>query len=139
MAKTKAKGVLVKMALTATPTTNYAQNAEVSFSQGDRTLVDVTTLDSVTTKEYLDSGLRDTCELDITSEYDPADTIHELARAAHAAGTLVFVTLVLPDAGAAQWAMSGIILSFGVPTLQSNGSLKNTIRFKATGVDTFAA
>jgi hypothetical protein len=81
--------------------------------------------------------LRDSCSLDITIEYDPANTGHEAVRAAHAAGTLYYFTLVLPDAGTAQWALSGYITSFNIPTMSVNGSLKATIGFKAITADTF--
>lgn len=139
MAKFKAKGVVIKAALTATPTTLLTQEADVSFNIGDRSLIDVTTHDSTTTKDYIDSGLKETAELDITCEYDPAGTIHELIRAAHAAGTLVFLTLVLPDTGNAQWAMSGTVLSFNVPGLGTGSSLKMQFKFKAHGAETFSA
>lgn len=139
MAKSKAKGVVIKAALTATPTTLLSQEAEVGFNQGDRTLLDVTTHDSSVTKDYLDSGLRETAECEITCEYDPANTIHELIRAAAAAGTLVYLTMVLPDAGNAQWALSGIVLGFSLPPMTPGSSLKMSFKFKAIGADTFAA
>jgi hypothetical protein len=139
MAKFKAKGVVVKAALTATPTTTVDQAAEVSFGGGDRTLIDTTTHDSTTTKDYIDSGLRDTAEIDVTGEYDPANAVHEILRAAQAAGTLVYVTLVLPDTGAATIVMSGIVISFNVPSMTPGGSLKYSFRFKATTADTFTA
>lgn len=139
MAKFKAKGVIVKAALTATPTTLVDQAAEVGFTLGDRTLLDVSTHDSVKTKDYIDSGLRETVELDITVEHDPANAVHEIIRAAADAGTLVYLTLILPDTGAAQWAMSGFITSFNIPNLGVAGSLKMNFKFKAAGADTFAA
>lgn len=139
MAKHKAKGVIIKAALTATPTTLLSQEAEVSFNLGDRSLLDVTTHDSVTTKEYIDSGLRDTAELDVTCEYDPAGAVHEIVRAAQAAGTLVYMTLILPDTGAATFVMSGFVTSFNVPGLGTNTSLKMQFKFKAAGVETFTA
>lgn len=139
MAKFKAKGVIVKAALTATPTTTVDQQAEVTFNMGERTLIDVTTHDSTTTKDYIDSGLRDTAELEINCEYDPANAVHEIIRAAQAAGTLVYMTLVLPDTGAATWVMSGYILAFNVPGLGTDNSLRMNFKFKAAGADTFTA
>jgi hypothetical protein len=139
MAKFKAKGVVVKAAITATPTTTVSQSAEVSFNTGDRQLVDVTTHDSTTVKDYIDSGLRESAELDMTCEYDPADTVHEIVRAAHDVGTLLYVTLILPDAGNATWVMSGIVTSFNIPSLAPGGSLKMNIKFKATSLDVFTA
>lgn len=137
MAKFKAKGVVIKAALTAAPTTVLAQMAEIAFDIGQRSLLDVTTHDSVTTKEYIDSGLRDTAELEVSSVYDPADAIHELIRAAAAAGTLVYMTLILPDTGNAQWAMSGFVTQFTVPNLGTNVDMKMNFKFKAAGPDTY--
>lgn len=139
MAKFKAKGVVIKAALTATPTTLLSQEADVSFNVGDRSLIDVTTHDSVTTKDYIDSGLKDTAEIDVTCEWDPAGAVHEIIRAAHAVGTLVYLTLVLPDNGAATYAMSGTVLSFNVPGLGTGSSLKMQFKFKAHSVETFTA
>ena len=139
MAKFKAKGVIVKAALTATPTTTVDQAAEVSFNTGDRQMIDVTTHDSTTVKDYIDSGLRESAELEITCEYDPANAIHEIIRAAHDVGTLVYVTLVLPDAGAATWVMSGIFTGFNIPAMAPGGSLKMNLKFKATSLDVFTA
>lgn len=139
MAKFKAKGVIIKAALTSTPTTTVDQAADVSFNVGDRSLIDVTTHDSTTTKDYIDSGVRETAELDITCEYDPANAVHEIIRAAHGVGTLLYVTLILPDTGAAQWVMSGIVTSFNVPSASAGNSLKMQWKFKATSLDVFTA
>lgn len=139
MAKTKAKGVIVKMATTSTPTTTLDQMAEVTFNSGSRSLIDTTTHDSATTMDYVDSGLRDTVELDISGEYDPANAVHEIARAAHDAGTLVYVTLILPDAGAATYVTSGYVTEWSVPAMTPRGSLKYSLKYKCAGVDTFTA
>jgi len=139
MAKTKAKGVTVKYGTAASPTDVLAQMAEVSFDQGARSPIDVTTHDSTTTKEYIDPGLRETASCEITVEYDPANAGHEAFRAAQSAGTLFYVTLVLPDAGAAQFAMSGYVTDCSLPTMTPSGSLKCTYSFKAASADTFTA
>lgn len=139
MAKFKAKGVIVKAALTATPTTVVSQMADVSFDLGSRTLIDTTTHDSSVTKDYIDGGLRDTASLDISCLYDPADAVHEIIRAAHAAGTLVYVTLVLPDTGAATFVTSGFIQDFSVPGIGTSAELKMNFKFKAAGAETFTA
>lgn len=139
MSKFKSKGVIVKAALTATPTTVVSQMADVSFDLGARALVETTTHDSSVTKDYTDSGLRDTVELDISCEYDPADAIHEIIRAAQAAGTLVYMSIVLPDTGAATWSMSGYITTFAIPSMGTGGSLKMNFKFKAAGSDSYTA
>jgi len=137
MAKYKAKGVIVKAGLSASPTAVASQMAEVSFNLGDRSLIDVTTHDTTNVKDYIDSGLRETPELDLTHVYDPDDAVHEIIRAAHAAGTLLYVTLILPNAGAAQWVLSGIVTSFNIPSAAPGGSLQMSWKFKATSVDSY--
>lgn len=135
--KYSAKGVLIKHGLTAAPATNLAQVKSVGISVGDVSLVDVTTHDSATTKDYVHPLLRDTASFDITLEWDPADVGHEAVRAAHAAGTLYYFTAVMPDADAAQWALSGYITSFSPPTLTPEGALEVTLKYKAKTVDTY--
>lgn len=140
MAKYPAKGVIVKYAATATPTTEVTNKAEVGFEDGERELIPSTTHENTTVKTYLDSGLRDTFAVMLRLLLDPADTIHELMRNHHSAGTLGYLTLVLPDTGAAQWAMSGNITQFSVPTLNpETGRLEADFTFKAVTVDTFTA
>jgi len=137
MAKISAKGAIIKHATTATPTVDLTQVRSISFNQGDREQIDTTTHDSTTTKEHVDSKLRETPTLEVTIIYDPAVAGHEAIRAAHAAGTLYYITLVLPDAGAAQWAMSGYITSFNIPAMTTNAALEATFSFKANVAETF--
>jgi len=139
MAKYSAKGVIVKYAATATPTTEITQKAEVSFEDGDRTLIDTTTHETTTARSYSDSGLRDTFAVGLRLLLDPADTIHELIRSHHNAGTIGYLTLVLPDAGAAQWAGSGIWTSFNIEGMTADGMLAARGRFKFTSVESFTA
>lgn len=135
--KYPAKGTQVKHGASAAPTTVLGQLKSANISPGMRTLIESTTHDNTVTKSYVDSGLRDTPDLDMTVVLDPADTGHEAVRAAHAAGTPYFFTLILPDVGAAQWALSGIILEVSVPALTPQGLLEMTIKFKATSADTY--
>lgn len=137
MPKLSAKGMIIKHGTSATPTDALAQVKTIGFKQGDRELLDVTTHDSATTKDYIDSGLRDTPEISLQITYDPANAGHEAVRAAEAAGTTYYLTLVLPDAGAAQWALTGKVLSFDIPDRSPGDPLEATIRYKATSVDTF--
>lgn len=139
MAKISAKGSVIKHGATATPTDTLAAVRSISFNQGDREQIDTTTHDSETTKEYVDSKLRETPSLEFTLVYDPANTGHEAIRAAHAAGTLYYLTLVLPDAGSAQWAMSGYITGFSLPSLATNAALEATVFFKALAAESFTA
>lgn len=136
--KFTAKGAIAKYAATATPTTTIDNLLEVSITIGDRGMINATTHGSTTTKDYLAEPLRDTNEVSGKICYDPADTIHELMRNHQNAGTKGYLTIVLPDTGAAQWAMSGYITRFSVPTLNpETGKLEADFTFKADTVDAF--
>lgn len=137
MAKISAKGMIVKHGTSATPTDVLANVRSVGFNQGARDQIDVTTHDSSVTMEHVDSGLRETPEIELTIIYDPANVGHEAIRAAHAAGTLYYLTVVLPDAGAAQWAASGHVTQFSIPSRGPKDALEANITFKAKVAETF--
>lgn len=135
--KISAKGTVIKHGSTASPTDVLEGVRSVSLNQGAREMLDATTHDSTTTKEYVDSGLRETPELEVEITLDPTNTGHNAIRGAHAAGTLYYITLVLPDSGVAQWALTGYVTDFRVPNLATNAVLSATFTFKARSVDTF--
>jgi hypothetical protein len=137
--KYTSKNSILKYAATATPTTTVDNLVEVSITIAEREMIDATSHSSATTKDYLAAPLRDTNEVSGKIIYDPADTIHELMRNHAAAGTKGYATLVLPDAGAAQWAMAGYLTRFSVPTLNAEGKLEVDFTFKADGPDSFTA
>lgn len=130
-------GVQIKHGTSATPTAVLGGLVSVSPKFGDRTLIDVTAHDATTTKAFIDSGLRDTVEFDGEILYDPADAGHEALRAAQAAGTVYYVTLIFPDAGAAQWVAVGYVTKFDVPSLGTTDAIKANFTFKAKSADTF--
>jgi hypothetical protein len=135
--KYAAKGVVVKSGAAATPTTVLASVKSVMISVGDVSLVDVTTHDSTTTKDFVHPKLRDTLSADLTLVWDPAEATHEAIRAAHAAGTLWYLTFILPDAGAATYEASGYLIGFSIPALTPEGDLEVTLKFKAKSVETY--
>lgn len=138
MAKYKAKGVVIKYGDSASPTTTIPQLAEVDINLGERELIEVTTHDSATSKEYIDTGLVDTPEINVRVVLDPADVAHEWLRAKHLSGGIGYLTFVLPDAGSAQWACSGFVRSASIqPGLK--GSLDATFVFKCNVYPTFTA
>lgn len=137
MSKFSAKGWIAKVALTATPTNALGQMKTIGLNHGARKLVDVTTHDSSVTMDYIDSGLRDTPEIEINLEWDPDNTQHELIRAAHAAGTPVYMTVVAPNTGAAQWACLGIVTEASAPAKGPDGDLEWSFKYKATSAETF--
>lgn len=140
MAKYAAKGVIVKFGLTATPTTTFPQLKTTGLDGGERQMINTTTHDDTVTFSYISAALRDTRGLPMEFLYDPSNATHEILRAAADAGTLVYATLVLPDAGSAQFAMSGYLTSFTIAGMDSEtGLLMASSAFKATGADTFTA
>jgi hypothetical protein len=86
------KGAIAKYAATATPTNVIPGVRSVAVTVGSRAVIDSTCHDSTTTKEYIPAPLRDTNSVDITVAHDPANSHHEAIRAAHAAGTLHYLT-----------------------------------------------
>lgn len=136
LVKISGKGIKLKHGSTATPTTDLGGLDSVGFNPGDVELIETTTHES-TQREYVDSGLRDTPEITAVILYDPTDTGHEAIRAAHAARTLYFVTLVLPDAGTAQWACSGYFTKFEIPSTGPREALKVNFTFKVKTAETF--
>lgn len=137
IAKHPTYGTAVKHGTTAAPTVVLGQLKSVSFNPGARTLVDVTTHDNTVSKSYIDSGLRDTAELDMVIELGSEDTGHEAVRAAQANGTLYYFTLVLTSGTPSIWALSGYILDASIPTMGTNGDLMMNIKFKAIGAGTY--
>jgi len=137
--KISAKGTILKFGLTATPLTSVTALQSIGFDQGNRDQIDVTTHDSATAMEHVDSGLRETPTIDGTIIYQPEDATHESIRAAHAAGTLIYATVILPDAGAAQWACSGHVTSFVIPARGPKDPLIANFSIKAKVVETFTA
>lgn len=138
MSKISAKGVKIKHGTSANPTDVLAHLDTVTINVGDRELIDVTTHDSPGgTREFVDSGVRDTTELEVAIKYAPGNAGHEAIRAAHAAGTLYYHTLIMPDAGEAQWTAAGYITKFNVPNGGVVEGLKATYTFKAKGAETF--
>lgn len=132
------KGAQIKHGASATPTTVLAGVRSIAVTGGERGMIDATCHDSSTTREYIKAPLRDTFGLNVTLAHDPADTGHEAIRAAYAAGTLYYLTLILPDAGAAQWELSGTITNFTPAQLSPEDNvLECTFTFKAHGADTF--
>lgn len=132
-----AHGTLVKAGATATPTNNVDGVKEIGIIGGEREMLDTTVLATSAVKTRVPHPLRAARGLQIKLLYDPADTQHERMRAAFEAKTLEYMTLVLPDTGAAQWAYSGYYTVFTVPTLNSDGLLECDVTFEATGAETF--
>lgn len=138
MAKIAAKGTIIKSGSSASPTTTLTQVKSVNPTIGEREMLNSTTHDSTTTKDYVSAPLRDTAGLEIEICYDPDDATHEAVRAAHAAGTLWYFTLILPNTGAAQWALVGYIKGFSIGGLDpETGLIMATISFKGSTAETF--
>lgn len=132
------KGAIIKHGASSSPTTAIPGIRSIQVSGGERAMINATCHDSSSTLEYIAAPLRDTLTLTVTLAHDPADTEHEALRAAYAAKTLEYQTIVLPDAGTAQWALSGYITSFLSGQLNpETGLLETVYTFKAIGAETF--
>jgi len=132
------KGAVVKHGSSATPTTTLAGVRRVELLEGSRGMINATCHDSATTKEYIPEPLRDTLGLNIVLAHDPADTGHEAIRAAYAAKTKYYFTLIMPDAGVAQYELGGYITSFLPAEFNpESGLMEATVTFKADGVETY--
>lgn len=140
MAKFAAKGWVAKYAATATPTTSITNLKSVRLTGGARQMLDATTHESTTTKDYIPSPLRDTNEAILRFLYDPADTIHELVRSHWSAGTKGYLTLISPDTGNANFVHSGNITEWQITDQDpETGLLEVEITFKADSADSFTA
>lgn len=136
--RTATKGAIVKRAATATPTNVVPGVRNVVPDGGERTLIDATCHDSSGTKEYIMSPLRDTLGVTLTVAWDPADTQHEAMRAAFVANTKEYLTLVYPDAGAAQHALEGYYTDFKVLGMNpTDGVLEAQFVYKAVAAETY--
>lgn len=139
MSKIKAKGVILKYGDSAVPTTTIPQTAEISMDLGQWDRMNITTHDtSGKTKEY-DTVLKEPAGIDVNIMLDPADTAHAWLIAAHAAGTLKYLTVVFPDAGSAEWAFSGHVTNLNVPGLTPDGFINASFTFAANAAHTFTA
>lgn len=139
MAKIKAKGVILKYGDSASPTTTIPQTADISMDAGAWDRADTTTHDtSGVVKNYI-TILREPASVDVSVLLDPADTAHEWVRASHASGDQKYLTLVLPDAGAAQFALRGHITNYAINSATVGGMLQASFTFAADSVETFTA
>lgn len=139
MAKIKAKGVILKYGDAATPTTTIPQHAEVSYENGQFDRIDTTTHDtSGSTKTYVTS-LKEPSSVDARIMLDPADTAHAWIIAAADSGDVKYLTLVLPDAGAAQWALSGHVTNLSIGPLTPTGMVEASFTFASNAAHTFTA
>lgn len=139
MAKIKAKGVILKYGDSASPSTTIPQHAEVSYDNGQWDRIDTTTHDtSGATKTYVTS-LKEPSAVTVRLMLDPADAAHAWLIAAADSGDVKYLTLVLPDGGAAQWALSGHVTNLSLGPLTPQGMIEANFTFSANASHTFTA
>ena len=140
MAKFKAKGLIVKIGAANPPTTAVAQLGDSTLNLGEReAAVDVTTHDNSTgVVELLDIGFKTPLSFDGEIIWDPADTVHEVMRAAQDAGTLLYILVILPDTGAAQFLAQVRVKSISMP-LPVTGKLSANVSIEGMAATTFTA
>lgn len=139
MAKIKAKGVILKYGDTSSPTTTIPQSAEVSLDLGAWDRTDITTHDTSGVTKVYDTVLKEPASVEVNVMLDPADTAHAWLISSHAAGTLKYLTLVLPDAGGAEFALSGHVTALSISGLTPGGFVNAAFTFAAAGAHTFTA
>lgn len=139
MSKIKAKGVVLKYGDTSSPSTTIPQHASVSYDGGAWDRANTTTHDtSGSTKTYTPT-LKEPSSVDVRIMLDPADTAHAWLIAAHASGADKYLTLVLPDAGSAQWALVGNVTALSIGDLTPEGMVEASFTFSGNAADTFTA
>lgn len=140
MAKFKTKGWTLKVGAVNPPTTLLTQLGDGTLELGERdALIQSTTHDTTTgTHEFLDPGFKAPASCSGEYLYDPADTVHEVVRAAHDAGTTLYLLATLPDAGAATYLFSMRVQNLGIP-FPVMGKLMVNYSFEGLAGTTFAA
>jgi len=138
MAKFKSKGVIAKIGAANPPTTAIVQLGDGTLDLGAREgALDVTTHDNTSgTTDMMDNGFKTPMSFNGEILWDPADTVHEVIRAALEAGTLVYFLLILPDTGAAQTLCQVRVKSMTVP-VPVKGKLAAQIGIEGMSAQTF--
>jgi hypothetical protein len=136
--KTKAKGVILEYGDSAPTSTVIPQKATISMDLGQWDRADKTSHDtSGKTKEY-DTTLKEPPSIDVEIFLDPADTAHAWLLAAHTSGDLKYFTMILPDAGNADFAIAGHVLNLTInPAL--DGHIRANFQVGGSGAYTFTA
>lgn len=139
MAKYKAKGVVVKYGDSAAPSTTIPALAEISFEAGQWDRNDITTHDTAGITKNYDVTLKEPSSVDVRLLLDPADTAHAWLISSHISATVRYMTLVLPDGGSAQWAMTGHVTNLSIGGLTPSGHIEASFTFSSSVADTFTA
>lgn len=135
--KIKAKGVVIKYGDTASPTTTIPQLAEVTFDNGQWDRAETTTHDtSGLTKTYV-TTLKEPSSVDVRVFLDPADTAHAWLISAADGGGDKYLTVILPDAGTAQWALTGNVTNLKTSALTPGGLIEASFTFAGNAAHTF--
>jgi hypothetical protein len=140
MAKFKTKGLIAKIGTVNPPITAIVQLGDSTLDLGERdALINATTHDTSTgTHAFLDPGFKSPASFSGEILYDPADTVHEVVRAAHAAGTTLYLLITLPDTGAAEFLFPCRVRNLSLP-LPVMGKLMMNIDCEGLEGTTFTA
>tara|TARA_R110000868_G_scaffold93805_1_gene259364 strand:+ start:2012 stop:2422 length:411 start_codon:yes stop_codon:yes gene_type:complete len=136
MAKFTSKGAILKVTVSSVLTT-IPQMGDVTFTPGAVERVDVTTHDSASdTREFIQTW-KGAGSIGFTLKYDPANSVHEVLRAAQGGASIVF-NFILPDTGAATWSFSAHVTGFEIGA-SVEGAIEATVSLETTGAITFTA
>jgi hypothetical protein len=138
MAKFKTKGIIVKIGLTAAPTTPLPQLGDCTYDNGERdALINATTHDTTGgIHEFLDPGFRSPPSFSGEMLYDPANVVQEVVRAAHVSGATVYVNLTRPDTGAATTEFPARVKTLSEPFPVMGKMMMNFV-FEGLSAETF--
>lgn len=135
MAKFAAKGSKFSY-LSGSTYIDVAQIRTIGLGQGSTELIDVTTLDTSASREFV-NGFKDSDEITLEIKYDPANSGHEYLRNAHG-GSAIGFRVTLSDTGTATFTGSALVTGFSI-NLDTDGPIDATVTLKPTGTITFAA
>lgn len=134
------KGWVLKYGAIAIPNTTIDNHTNVDFNPGARSMINTANHSDTTIKSRIKEPLRDAPQVTFSFLYDPADTIHELLRSHHSAGTKGYLTILAPDSGTAEWALIGYVTDWAISGQDAeSGRLEVAITFMADAVETFTA
>ena len=133
MAATKGQGTLLQLSIASSYTT-VAQRVDIDMPEFTRAAIETTDLDA--TWESFVAGIMRSGELSFTANYDPANSTHAQLWTSVGSGTVESWKLILADAGAAEFAFSGLITKFKPGTAETDGLVRLQVCIKLSGTVT---
>lgn len=134
----KAKGVILKYGDAASPTTTITGKTSITTDLGQWDRVETTNHDTAGQTKTYDTTLKEPASMDVEIFMDPADTGHAWLIAAHSSGLAKYFEFILPDAGAAEFDITGHVTNLSINPAYDN-MIRATFTVSGTGAYTFTA